>query len=37
MNPTATLGLMVATTLLALAAVAWVIAEVILFFTKDDK
>ena len=37
MNPTVTLGLMVATTLLVLAAVAWVIAEVILFFTKDDK
>jgi hypothetical protein len=36
MNPTVTLGLMVATTLLGLAAVAWVIAEVILFFTKDD-
>ena len=36
MNPTVTLGLMVATTLLALAAIAWIAAEVILFFTKDD-
>jgi hypothetical protein len=36
MDPTVKLGLMVATTLLVLAAVAWVLAEAILFFTKDD-
>ena len=37
MNPTVQLGLMVATTLLVLAAVAWVLAEAVIFFTKDDK
>ena len=30
------LGLMVATALLALVAVSWVLAEVIIFFTKDE-
>jgi hypothetical protein len=37
MDPTVKLGLMVATTLLALAAVSWLLAEAIIFFTKDDE
>jgi hypothetical protein len=36
MNPTAKLGLMVATTLLVITAIAWVLAEITIFFTKDD-
>jgi hypothetical protein len=37
MDPTLKLGLMVATTLLVLAAVAWVLAEVVTFLTKDNE
>ena len=36
MDATLKLGLMVTTTLLALAAVSWIVAEVIIFLTKDD-
>jgi hypothetical protein len=36
MDATLKLGLMVATTLLALTAVSWIVAEVIIFLTKDD-
>jgi len=37
MDGTTKLGLMTATTILGLWAVAWVLAEVIIFFTKDDE
>jgi hypothetical protein len=37
MNGTLKLGLMVATTLLVLTAIAWVLAEVTIFLTKDDE
>lgn len=36
MDATLKLGLMVATTLLVLAAASWVLAEVIIYLTKDD-
>jgi hypothetical protein len=37
MDGTLKLGLMTATTLLVLWAVAWVFAEVIIFLSKEDK
>jgi hypothetical protein len=37
MDSTLKLGLMVATTLLVLAAASWILAEVVIYFTKDDK
>ena len=36
MDGTLKLGLMVVGTLLVLAAIAWVLSEVIIFLTKDD-
>ena len=36
MDGTLKLSLMVAATLLVIAAVSWVVAEVIIFLTKDD-
>jgi hypothetical protein len=37
MDGTLKLGLMVATTYLVLAAFSWVVAEVIIFLSKEDK
>jgi hypothetical protein len=37
MDGTVKLGLMTATTIIGLWAVAWVAAELLIFFTKDDK
>jgi hypothetical protein len=37
MDGTTKLGLMTATAIIALWAVAWVLSEVIIFFTKDDE
>jgi hypothetical protein len=37
MDGTLKLGLMVFTSLLVVAAISWVLAEVIIFFSKDDK
>ena len=36
MDGTVRLGLMTATTILGLWAIAWVLSEVIIFLTKDD-
>jgi hypothetical protein len=36
MDGTLKLSLMVATTLLVIAAVSWVLAEVVIFLTKDE-
>jgi hypothetical protein len=36
MDGTLKLGLIVATTLLAIAAVSWVLAEVLIFLSKDE-
>ena len=37
MNGATKLGLMTATTLLVLWGIAWVLAEVIIFLSKEDK
>jgi hypothetical protein len=37
MDGTLKLGLMVVTSLLVITAISWVLAEAIVFFTKDDK
>jgi hypothetical protein len=36
MNGTLKLGIMVATTLLSLAVISWILAEIVIFLTKDD-